>query len=82
MDESRRESPSRYRDLQFSGGAYVSGVCVDTKRTRTRTKTMNGKGDTPRPVDFQKYRENHDRIFGKKKPESKADEKKNNKIRK
>jgi hypothetical protein len=25
-----------------------------------------GKGDTPRPVDGEKYRENYDRIFMKK----------------
>jgi hypothetical protein len=27
---------------------------------------MAGKGDTPRPVDFKKYQENYDFIFGSK----------------
>ena len=27
----------------------------------------SGKGDSPRKVDQQKYRENYDKIFGKKK---------------
>jgi hypothetical protein len=26
---------------------------------------MNGKGDSPRPVNLTKYRENYDRIFRK-----------------
>ena len=30
-----------------------------------------GKGDKQRPTDKQKYDENFDRIFGKKKPEPK-----------
>jgi hypothetical protein len=30
-----------------------------------------GKGDKPRPVDGDKYRENYDRIFEKKKEQSK-----------
>jgi hypothetical protein len=33
-----------------------------------------GKGDKPRPVDGDKYRENYDRIFSKKEKE-KVDEK-------
>lgn len=31
-----------------------------------------GKGDKPRPVDADKYRDNYDRIFRKKKPKKKA----------
>jgi hypothetical protein len=27
---------------------------------------MAGKGDTPRPVDFKKYQENYEFIFGNK----------------
>lgn len=27
---------------------------------------MSGKGDTPRPGDGQRYREEYDRIFGKR----------------
>jgi len=27
---------------------------------------MSGKGDNPRPIDEDKYKENYDRIFGKK----------------
>jgi hypothetical protein len=34
----------------------------------TKGKTMNGKGDSPRPVDAKKYRENYDRIFSRDKP--------------
>jgi len=30
-----------------------------------------GKGDSPRKVDMQKYRENYEKIFGKKKKEKK-----------
>ncbi len=30
-----------------------------------------GKGDTPRPVDGQTYRNNWEAIFGNKKPEDK-----------
>lgn len=29
-----------------------------------------GKGDSPRKVDQQKYRENYEKIFGKKKNQS------------
>ncbi len=29
-----------------------------------------GKGDTPRPCDAPTYRENYDRIFGKREPET------------
>lgn len=32
--------------------------------------TGAGKGDSPRPLDLKKYRENYDRIF-KKKPKKK-----------
>jgi hypothetical protein len=35
-----------------------------------------GKGDKPRPVDGDKYRENYDRIFGKKKDQPKKENKK------
>jgi len=35
-----------------------------------------GKGDSPRPVDYKKWSENWDRIFGKKK---KKKDKKNDK---
>ena len=31
-----------------------------------------GKGDSPRPVDYKKWSENWDRIFGKK-PKTKKD---------
>ena len=31
----------------------------------------NGKGDKRRPEDVKKFRDNYDRIFGKKKPEKK-----------
>jgi hypothetical protein len=27
---------------------------------------MAGKGDTPRPVDFKKYQENYEYVFGNK----------------
>jgi len=33
-----------------------------------------GKGDSPRPVDYKKWSENWDRIFGKKKKVKKNDE--------
>lgn len=36
-----------------------------------------GKGDKPRPVDYKKWSENWDRIFGKKKKKKK--DKKNDK---
>tara|TARA_R110000796_G_scaffold94025_1_gene198734 strand:- start:211 stop:393 length:183 start_codon:yes stop_codon:yes gene_type:complete len=32
-------------------------------------QTHGGKGSTTRPTDTQKYADNHDRIFGKKKRE-------------
>lgn len=32
---------------------------------------MNGKGDTPRPVNWAKYTANWDKIFRKKKPTKK-----------
>ena len=38
-------------------------------------KMSNGKGDKRRPEDAKKFRDNYDRIFGKKKPKKK--EKKN-----
>lgn len=31
-----------------------------------RNHNMAGKGDTPRPMDFKKYQENYELIFGKK----------------
>ena len=34
-----------------------------------------GKGDTPRPVDYKKWSENYDRIFGKKKNDPKGTKK-------
>jgi hypothetical protein len=34
-----------------------------------------GKGDAYRPVDMKKYRENYDKIFGKKKKGTKGDSK-------
>lgn len=34
-----------------------------------------GKGDAPRPVDYKKWSENWDRIFGKKKPKPKKPKK-------
>jgi len=38
----------------------------------------NGKGDKRRPEDVKKFRDNYDRIFGKKKPKKpKKKEKKN-----
>lgn len=33
--------------------------------------TPGGKGSKPRPVDQQKFQENFDRIFGKKKDDQK-----------
>lgn len=33
-----------------------------------------GKGDSYRPVDMKKYRENYDKIFGKKKKKGKSGE--------
>jgi hypothetical protein len=33
-----------------------------------------GKGDAPRPVDWDKFSENFDAIFGKKKKDEKATE--------
>ena len=35
-----------------------------------------GKGDAPRPVDYKKWSENWDRIFGKKKPKKHSTTKK------
>ena len=35
-----------------------------------------GKGDSPRKVDQQKYRENYEKIFGKKKNQSTKKKKK------
>lgn len=35
-----------------------------------------GKGDTYRPVDYQKWSENWDAIFGKKEPKKKPEKKK------
>ena len=37
--------------------------------------TGAGKGDTPRPVNQDKYRENYDRIFGKGKRDGDKDKK-------
>jgi hypothetical protein len=34
---------------------------------------MNGKGDSPRPVDLKRYRENYDLIF-RKKPTNETDD--------
>lgn len=31
-----------------------------------------GKGDAPRPVDYRKWSDNWDRIFGKKKPKKQS----------
>lgn len=42
-----------------------------------------GKGDAPRPTDWDKFSENFDAIFGKKKPEEpkeKKDEHNNNRL--
>ena len=33
----------------------------------------NGKGDKRRPEDIKKFRDNYERIFGKKKPKKKED---------
>lgn len=33
---------------------------------------MAGKGDTPRPVNFKKYQENYEAIFGKKKKQNES----------
>ena len=33
-----------------------------------------GKGDTPRPVDYKKWSENWDRIFGSKNPKEEKHE--------
>lgn len=33
---------------------------------------MAGKGDTPRPVNFKKYQENYEFIFGKKKKQNES----------
>ena len=35
-----------------------------------------GKGDSPRPVDYQKWSDNWDRIFGKKKKTNKESSRK------
>jgi len=35
-----------------------------------------GKGDAYRPVDMKKYRENYDKIFGKKKKKGKPSDSK------
>jgi len=37
-----------------------------------------GKGDKYRPVDMNKYRENYEKIFGKKKPKKKSNKEKKN----
>ena len=37
-----------------------------------------GKGDKYRPVDMNKYRENYEKIFGKKKPKKKSKKEKPN----
>ena len=37
-----------------------------------------GKGDKYRPVDMNKYRENYEKIFGKKKPKKKTTKEKKN----
>ena len=37
---------------------------------------QNGKGDDDRTKNWDKYRKNHDKIFGKKPPKKETDEKK------
>lgn len=37
-----------------------------------RNNNMAGKGDKPRPVNFKKYQENYEFIFGKKKKQNES----------
>ena len=46
----------------------MQGVCDSALTKRATGRGMTGKGDRPRPGFYsQEYRQNHERIFGKKK---------------
>ena len=46
----------------------MQGVCDCAVTKRATGRGMTGKGDRPRPgVYSQEYKQNHERIFGKKK---------------
>lgn len=49
---------------------FVEVLYMDNRRHSA------GKGDSPRPVDYKKWSDNWDKIFGKKKPKKESSRKK------
>lgn len=58
------------RGLKSPAVPVYSGAFMTDRRHNA------GKGDSPRPVDYNKWSENWDRIFGKKKPKKDSKPKK------
>ena len=60
------ESESSIKD-EVNRRTYKAGYTdSDGQPKRSRSRNGAGKGDMFRPVDYKKYAENYDRIFGHK----------------
>jgi len=59
------ESESNVRD-EVNRRTFEAGYTDRDGQPRKRRDTGAGKGDTPRPCNMKKYRENYVKIFGNK----------------